>query len=235
MEAQVINEIERLVNENHVIEHEGQKFVQENYKPLRHVDRPDTIRLSTLQSLSEVAQKHKADFMVITDNLSVQMMSGISEVDGKRTILAEAIFAYLPYPFNHFLTSEEFTIMLQTRFVLTENAIGILNITSKLYIEDGVEVADNGMAQKVTIKKGISAASIATEVVPSMVKLAPYQIFPECDQVETTFLLRLKGNNETGARVGLFEADGGLWKVHAKRIIKEKLEELGVNNIPIYC
>lgn len=235
MEAQVINEIERLVNENHVIEHEGQKFVQENYKPLRYVDRPDAVRLSTLQSLSELAQVCEVDFIVITDGLSVQMMSRINEVDGKRTILADAAFNYSPYPFDRFLTSEEFTILLQTRFVLTDNAIKILNITSKLYIEDGVEVADNGMAQKVTIKKGISAASIATEVVPSMVKLAPYRIFPECDQVETSFLLRLKGDNENGAFVGLFEADGGLWKVHAKRIIKAKLHELGVIGIPIYC
>ena len=234
MEAKVINEIERLVKENQVIEKDGQKYVAQNYKPLRHVDRPDTIRLSTLQSLSEVAKDTMTEFLVITDNLSVQMMSGMHMVDGKRTLLAEAAFDYEPYPFDGFITAEHFAILLQTRFVMTEKAAGILAIASKLHIEDGVEIADNGIAQKVTIKKGISAASLATEVVPSMVSLAPYRIFPECDQVETTFLLRLRGDKDSGASVGLFEADGGLWKVHAKRIIKAKLEELGVTR-PIFC
>lgn len=235
MEANVINEIERLVKENQVIEKDGQMYVPQSYKPLRHVDRTETIRLSTLQSLSEVAKgTFGADFMVITDNLRVQMMSGIHEVDKQRTILAEAVFDYSPFPFDKILTSEDFTILLQSRFVMTENAIGILGITSKLHIEDGVELSDNGMAQKVTVKKGISSASIVNEMVPSMVKLAPYRIFPECDQVETVFLLRLKGDRDSGAYVGLFEADGGLWKVHAKRIIKAKLEELGVTR-PIFC
>lgn len=235
MEAKVITEIERMIKENQVIEKDGQQYVAQNYRPLRHVDRPDTIHLSTLQSLSEVAKgAHEADFLVITDRLSVQMLSGMHEVDKQRSILAEAAFDYEPYPFDGFITAEHFAILLQTRFVMTEKAAGILAIASKLHIEDGVEVADNGIAQRVTVKKGVSAASLATEVVPSMVSLAPYRIFPECDQVETTFLLRLRGDKDNGASVGLFEADGGLWKVHAKRIIKAKLEELGVT-LPIFC
>ena len=172
MEAKVITEIERLIKENQVIEKDGQQYVAQNYKPLRHVDRPGTIHLSTLQSLSEVAKgAAEADFLVITDNLSVQMMSGIHEVDKQRAILAEAAFDYVPYPFDRFIAAEEFAILLQTRFVMTDNAAGILAIASKLHIEDGVEVADNGMAQRVTVKKGISAASIATLAAWSLLHL----------------------------------------------------------------
>lgn len=244
MEAQVIKELERLITENQKIEHDNQVFVPIGYKPLRWIDRPDPIHLSTLRSFVDFVDEvnRTTDNMLsncavlITDDLTVQLLSAPHVVDKKRTLLAEAKFDYKPYPFGRFLSSEEFAILLQTRFVITDNAKGLIAITRKLQIEDGVELTDDGMAQKVTIKKGISAASMANEVVPSFIKLAPYRIFPECDQIETIFLLRLSGNKEDGANVGLFEADGGIWKVHAKEVIRKKLQDLNINSdIPVYC
>ena len=46
-------------------------------------------------------------------------------------------------------------------------------------------------------------------------KLRPYRTFKEIDQPESQFLLRL---NENG-NIGLFEADGGMWKLEAKKSI----------------
>lgn len=242
MQAQAINEIERLVTENHVIEHEGQKFVPKGYKPLRWIDRPQAIYISTLKSFAKIADtispsEQSKHIIVVSDDFTVRLYGPEHKDDRLRGVIAEARFSYDPYPFNGFVLSEEFAILLQTRFVMTEEAQKLIHTVSKLHIEDGVELADNGMAQKITVKRGISSASLASEVVPNFVKLAPYRIFPECDQIETIFLVRLTGDKESGARVGLFEADGDIWKVRAKEVIHKKLKDLiSVNHaIPIYC
>lgn len=166
MEAQAIKELERLITENQKIEHGEEVFVPISYKPLRWVDRPDSIYLSTLKSFVEFVGSFDATncAVLVTNELSVQLLSPPNDVDEKRTLLAEARFDYKPFPFDRFLPSEDFAILLQTRFAMTDNSKGLIAITRKLQIEDGVEFTDDGMAQKVTVKKGISAASIANEV-----------------------------------------------------------------------
>lgn len=74
---------------------------------------------------------------------------------------------------------------------------------------------------------------MAKSEIPSRITLKPYRIFPECEQPESEFLIRFKGDMEMGALIGLWETDGGMWKVQAKRLIAEKLKELGLV-IPIY-
>ncbi|MBE6905330.1 MAG: hypothetical protein E7476_03565 [Ruminococcaceae bacterium] len=52
--------------------------------------------------------------------------------------------------------------------------------------------------------------------------MKPFRTFLEVDQPESEFLLRLRpGDKESGtqAEIGLFEADGGAWKLMAKHNI----------------
>ena len=51
------------------------------------------------------------------------------------------------------------------------------------------------------------------------VKLQPFRTFLEVAQPESEYLLRVDENG----RIGLFEADGGVWKLEAKRNVKEYL------------
>ncbi len=74
------------------------------------------------------------------------------------------------------------------------------------------------MSQEVTARQGI-ALSQRVAVKPR-VPLRPYRTFLEVEQPESEFLLRL---DEQG-RVGLFEADGGMWKMTAKHSIADYLE-----------
>lgn len=62
-----------------------------------------------------------------------------------------------------------------------------------------------------------------TENVPikPIVKLKPYRTFFEVEQPESEFLLRIGD----GGQVGLFEADGGMWKMTARYTIKSYLQE----------
>ena len=109
----------------------------------------------------------------------------------------------------------------------------LFTVSSKLVIDEGIDLSDDGMTTKVTIRKGMSSASATAIAMPSRISLRPYRIFPECEQPESEFLVRLNGSKEKGAFVGLWEADGGSWKVNAKHNIEETLVSMGLP-IPIF-
>ena len=70
----------------------------------------------------------------------------------------------------------------------------------------------------------------ANETIKPRVSLAPFRTFLEVEQPESEFLLRV---SEDG-KIGLFEADGGVWKLEAKQNIcqyfDERLESLIEDN-----
>ena len=69
----------------------------------------------------------------------------------------------------------------------------------------------NGVTQRVEARQGIALNSMV-EVKPR-VSLQPFRTFLEVAQPESEFLLRVEKNNG----IGFFEADGGVWKLEAKR------------------
>lgn len=85
-----------------------------------------------------------------------------------------------------------------------------------------------------TVQRGVSAASAEAASVPTRVILKPFRIFPECNQPASQFIVRLQEGEEKSAHIGLWETDGGLWRVDAKQIIQEKLETYGLA-LPIYA
>ena len=56
--------------------------------------------------------------------------------------------------------------------------------------------------------------------VPNPVALVPFRTFIEVEQPESKFVFRVKD----GPQMGLFEADGGEWRLAAMLRIKEYLE-----------
>ena len=239
IEADAIAKIEKLVQDKQVIEHNGEKYVPIPYRVLRNVDRTPHVRLNTLESLVRFINENPQQMdlsntiAIVDKNLSVAVLSRPDMVDKDRTPVVVAESVPEAFEFNSFLPAELFNIYLQTRFVYNEEAQFLFSITSRLNIDEGVELADDGTTQRVTIKKGMSAASMIGVQMPARIALGPYRIFPECDQPVSEFLIRFKGDKESGAFVGLWETDGGMWKVHAKRLITEKLMALGLT-IPIY-
>ena len=59
------------------------------------------------------------------------------------------------------------------------------------------------------------------EAIKPRVPLRPFRTFQEVEQPESEFLLRM---DEEG-NIGLFEADGGMWKLKARQTVKAFLEE----------
>lgn len=105
-------------------------------------------------------------------------------------------------------------IELRSRFIPTVDSAYLLDLISRINNEEGVQSNDNGVSQTVTAKKGVSL--MTTEQVKPRIKLQPFRTFREVEQPESEFILRL----DDSGRIGLFEADGGIWKIEAKENIK---------------
>lgn len=109
-------------------------------------------------------------------------------------------------------------IKLKAQFQDTSDKDYLINLLSKIDIEQGVHTEDNGMSQSVTVRKGIAAKGI--ENVKSICNLKPYRTFMEVEQPSSDFLIRINDHQE----ISFIEADGGMWKLAAKQTIKAYIE-----------
>lgn len=112
-----------------------------------------------------------------------------------------------------FRDRETALIELRSLFIPGEGTAYLLDLLSRMTDENSVSTQDNGVTQTVEARQGI-ALKERVEVRPRVV-LQPFRTFLEVDQPESEFLLRVDA--EKG--VGLFEADGGVWKLEAKKNI----------------
>lgn len=120
---------------------------------------------------------------------------------------------------------EEMMIALRSMFQRSDNTDldYLLGLLGSVTNEAKVTSTDNGLNQQVTVNKGI--ANIQRENVKSIVRLKPFRTFPEVEQPASDFLVRLSADKEGTIRVALHEADGGMWKLDARRIVAAYLED----------
>lgn len=115
---------------------------------------------------------------------------------------------------DSYLDLEAMNILLKSAFIQNETRDLLIKALSQV-VEDAIKTsADDGMSQEVTVKTGIK--TLARMEMPTIVKLAPYRTFVEVEQPEGEFLLRLR----KGPEAALFEADGGAWKMAARKNIQ---------------
>ena len=112
-----------------------------------------------------------------------------------------------------FRDRETALIQLRSLFAPTPDLDYLLTLLSRVSKEANVTSTDNGVTQQVEARAGI--ALLDTIQIKPRVSLQPFRTFLEVAQPESEFLLRLDENG----RVGLWEADGGVWKLEAKRLI----------------
>lgn len=112
---------------------------------------------------------------------------------------------------------EEAIIALRSRFQSTADQQYVLQLMGNLVEEQAVETSDDGITQQVQTRKGIALKGV--ETVKPIVQLKPYRTFQEVDQPESDFLIRL-GDNRS---LTITEADGGMWKLQARKIVAEYL------------
>lgn len=112
---------------------------------------------------------------------------------------------------DRFLAYEKAVIELRSLYIPNDGTKYLLQLLSSISNESKVISTDNGVTQTVEAKQGIALSQMVK--VEPRVSLKPFRTFVEVEQPESEFLLRISDKGE----IGLFEADGGVWKLEATR------------------
>lgn len=159
----------------------------------------------------------------IENEKTVLLKDTADATEGKRDIFLKATAEVKAFRFGEFHPSEAFIIAMQSTFLDTPDKAAILQIVGNLRDEAIQTLSDDGVSQAVTIRTGIAA--VGTAKVPNPAELAPFRTFLEVPQPKSKFIFRMRD----GGLCGLFEADGGAWKLEAKKniydFLKKELEE----------
>ena len=225
------------LRENRTYEINGDVYSdQELVRIPPYVARPARIHVTGLDSIVKLVRNEMDMFENQPIFIRVDGHSAISvfttyDDDMKRDLLYGAE-CDVPGFCDGFRGYEQAIIELRSKFVPGEGVDYLLDLLSRVSVDNGVTTRDNGVSQEVEARQGVSLRTMLT--VKPRVALRPYRTFLEVEQPESEFLLRLDGEGN----VGLFEADGGMWKLEAKRRIaawfEEKLDtEIGAGKVVV--
>ena len=188
------------------------------------IQHPDTLPLHSLEALVKMVQTEAANmatplYITIPDHMTVRCF-GQPDPDARyfRQVYYEAKATNVPGFQDGFREYEKAIIELRSRFAPGEGVDYLLDLLSRISKENGVTTTDNGVSQAVEARQGVALKAMVQ--VKPRVPLRPFRTFQEVEQPESEFLLRL---DEDG-NIGLFEADGGMWKLTARQTIKAFLE-----------
>ncbi len=189
------------------------------------IDHPDTLPLHSLEALVKMVQTEAANmgaplYITIPSHQTVRCF-GQPDPDARyfRQVYYEAKATDVPGFQNGFREFEKAIIELRSQFAPGEGVDYLLDLLSRISKESTVSTSDNGISQTVEARQGVALK--ATVQIKPRVPLRPFRTFQEVEQPESEFLIRL---DEEG-NIGLFEADGGMWKLTARQTVKAFLEE----------
>lgn len=154
---------------------------------------------------------------------SVRLIRRSTDRYGRRTCLAQAKPQdAATFAFGRWMEQEEFIIGLQSQFSATPDLDEVLRLVSNLEVSAVTMSDDDGISQRTTVKCGVSLKEVVR--VRRVVSLRPYRTFPHITQPESAFVFRLKSREGAVPLCGLFEADGGAWKIDAVESIRVWLD-----------
>jgi hypothetical protein len=240
---ETIEKIEQLVKNGLTVEVDGKKYTAACLDPVIYNPKPTTLKVHNLRGFCGFISNDidkliqgKPHLIVVNGPESVDLISEVDDEEKKRTILvrAEIDEALQKFPFGKFLSQEEFAIAFRSLFTPKEgdDFEYVLSYSSKLKGCTEIEGEDDGITQRVAVKKGMSGALQEKAVLKPIVKLTPYRTFREAEQPESEFLLRVRLDHNEAPTVALFEADGGAWVNKATKNVVEYIQSL-VGDIPV--
>lgn len=195
---------------------------------------PTKLVVTTLQGIVDYIRQNPDDIKVDRNLIlhiaepDVVYLYNKFFTDGQRPTYVKAE-ALLPTTYlNTFIDIERFIINLQAGFVQNAATAEILKVVGNITENNTKQTLDDGVTQTVIAKVGIARKDEVA--LPNPVVLAPYRTFVEVEQPESKFIFRM----QEGPKCGLFEADGGVWKIEAMARIKAFFaERLADTNITI--
>ena len=183
-----------------------------------HVDRPECITVSGLDGICKLirTEMEKVGVTILVQAKSYKTVEVMTTYlpDFSRNALYRAE-ADVPGLRTGFRDRETALIELRSLFIPNEGTQYLLDLLSRITDEKSVSSKDNGVTQVVEARQGV-ALNAVVEVKPRIL-LRPFRTFLEVEQPESEFLLRVDANKG----IGFFEADGGVWRLEAKRNIAD--------------
>lgn len=183
-----------------------------------HVDRPECITVSGLDGVCKLirTELEKVGVTILVQAKSYKTVEVMTTYlpDFSRNALYRAE-ADVPGLRTGFRDRETALIELRSLFIPNEGTQYLLDLLSRITDEKSVSSRDNGVTQVVEARQGV-ALNAVVEVKPRIL-LRPFRTFLEVEQPESEFLLRVDADKG----IGFFEADGGVWRLEAKRNIAD--------------
>ncbi len=115
-----------------------------------------------------------------------------------------------PFPFERFMSTEEFIIGIMSRFEDMGERPDLVSIAGSLRSERSIQNDDDGATTRYEAKHGV--VSLSNVKIPDVVELYPFRTFRQVEQPGSIFIFRYRADEDGSIKVGLFEADGGAWK-----------------------
>lgn len=172
-----------------------------------------------VNALSAEYESFEAPLLIsVEDEETVKVCSAIGTFDRQREVPYIVRAELVDIPFDRKLDYESMMITLKSKFVETPELLDLVQLLGTITEENSAKLSDDGFTQTVVVRKGIALKD--NKVVNPRVRLKPYRTFCEVDQPESEFLVRLS----EGGYVALYEADGGAWKLQARRNVAEYLK-----------
>ena len=207
----------------------GEEFVITKDGEIRQIrtelDTPDTLDLSSLDSLvkmvkSEASNAEEPLYITVPTHLKV-ICFGQPHADRRnlRQFYYEVKATDVPgWDAVTNLPFDQAAVALQTRFQDSVDREYAMQLLSQITTGAKVTYNDIGVATNVVTSKGVALQQNST--IRPLVKLRPYRTFQEVEQPEGLFLIRI---DERG--ITFTEADGGMWKLEARKTIVNYLTE----------
>ena len=196
-------------------------------KDLVHVEykkrRPRCIDVTGLDSICKLVRNEAGHigrqiFVRVSDYKEVSVFTTLDS-DEERFYLYKCAADTPSVTMGRFMPYENAVIEIRSLYIPNNDSQYLLQLLSSVSSESKVTSSDNGVTQKVEAKAGI-ALNTLVEVKPR-VSLKPFRTFIEVAQSESEFLLRISDRGE----IGLFPADGGVWKLEATRNVAGYFEK----------
>ncbi len=198
-----MKKIEELVKQGEVLEIDGKKYSSE--KLYRVFDEPlaRTVVVNSLTGFVDFIERNVDDLDLASRYIawaesfdSVSLVSRLTELSREREKLLTAKLDdyFESFPFGEFLGQEDFLIKLHSLFEKKEgdDFDYVSEMVSKIVQANSADTEDDGITQRVTIKKGVSGALSEKGTVKHIVRLSPYRTFREIEQPESQFFAKDK-------------------------------------------
>lgn len=208
--------------------HGGHQFCSAELHEIRpEVDFPARYSVDTLDALVKLIRTEGAHYsprLYVRVDSARQVMVDTTYThrdyaEYSRLPLYEAVTDVPSISINQSISQERAVVELQSLYAVTPDRDYLLALLSRIDVNQGVSSVDNGISQEVSVRTG--AVLKEQQTVQPIVRLQPYRTFLEVEQPASDFLLRL----DKEGHPALYEADGGAWKLEAKRSIAAYLGE----------